>query len=122
MAEIDLEVIKKAQLDTNLEKIAQAITAHSKLKVSASEISIIKPNKIRISLQGKGIYGGIAKKLDAHYFFRAQDLKAQLPEVVVAGTTSATRAVISETNGVVISVITWVFLLRRVSKASEQTL
>eukprot|EP00172_Hildenbrandia_rubra_P000145 Plantae.Rhodophyta-Hildenbrandia_rubra.ctg10647.p1 GENE.Plantae.Rhodophyta-Hildenbrandia_rubra.ctg10647~~Plantae.Rhodophyta-Hildenbrandia_rubra.ctg10647.p1 ORF type:complete len:539 (-),score=75.78 Plantae.Rhodophyta-Hildenbrandia_rubra.ctg10647:97-1611(-) len=95
---IDLDLIDRAQLDTDIDKVADSIICHSKLKVSPADLAIIRPNKIRIYPREKSSRKDAPEKLGSHLFYRMQDLKLRLPQVVVAGAASARRVVISETK------------------------
>jgi DNA-directed RNA polymerase III subunit RPC1 len=81
---VDMQHIQKLQLELTLDDIKWAIVRAKKLKIKPESIIIIpKKNRLRIYVDG------------ADKYYRLRDLKRALPEVVVKGVPSISRAVIN---------------------------
>ncbi|KAI0004922.1 hypothetical protein BJV74DRAFT_313763 [Russula compacta] len=81
---VDVQSIQKLQLELTLDDIRWAIVRAKKLKIKPESIIIIpKKNRLRIYVDG------------ADKYYRLRDLKRALPEVVVKGVPSISRAVIN---------------------------
>jgi len=81
---VDVQSIQKLQLELTLDDIKWAIVRAKKLKIKQESIIIIpKRNRLRIYVDG------------ADKYYRLRDLKRALPEVVVKGVPSISRAVIN---------------------------
>ncbi|KAH9977877.1 beta and beta-prime subunits of DNA dependent RNA-polymerase [Lactifluus volemus] len=81
---VDTQSIQKLQLELTLDDIKWAIVRAKKLKIKPESIIIIpKKNRLRIYVDG------------ADKYYRLRDLKRALPEVVVKGVPSISRAVIN---------------------------
>ncbi|KAH9999782.1 beta and beta-prime subunits of DNA dependent RNA-polymerase [Russula vinacea] len=81
---VDVQNIQKLQLELTLDDIKWAIVRAKKLKIKPDSIIIIpKKNRLRIYVDG------------ADKYYRLRDLKRALPEVVVKGVPSISRAVIN---------------------------
>ncbi|KAJ2703227.1 DNA-directed RNA polymerase III subunit C1 (rpo31) [Coemansia sp. IMI 203386] len=82
--QIDMEVIRKLQLELSLEDICQAISTAPKLKIG-SNVHIDRPCKLNVFVSPKD-------PKDLHY--ELQKLKRALPNIIVHGHPSAQRSVI----------------------------
>lgn len=81
---MDAQSIQKLQLELTLDDIKWAIVRAKKLKIKPESIIIIpKKNRLRIYVDGPDKY------------YRLRELKRALPEVVVKGVPSISRAVIN---------------------------
>ena len=107
---LDMDTIRKVQLDIDLIEVAIRITEHSfsKIRVTADDIVVIQPDKIRIrphfkaprkaeSFRSKGREAR-RKDLEGRPYYLLQQLKQQLPNVTVCGVKSVSRAVINDTG------------------------
>lgn len=97
---IDLSTIEKLQLELTIEDIAIAIARAPKLKISASDVSIIGRNKININVsmdnsKAKSISTLAKEPLENEVFYRMQHLRRSLPDIVVKGLPGIARAVIN---------------------------
>ncbi|KAA1465897.1 beta and beta-prime subunits of DNA dependent RNA-polymerase [Dentipellis sp. KUC8613] len=81
---VDMESVQKLQLEMSLDDVKWAIVNAKKLKVKQESITVIpRKNRLRIYIDG----------LDKYY--RLRELKRLLPDVVVKGAPSISRAVIN---------------------------
>ena len=83
---INMNTVLSLQLEVDLYSIEQSITRARKLKISSSQIFLEHPDTIRIvvpPVDQKSLY------------FQLQHLRRALPEVVVKGVSSVSRAVIN---------------------------
>ncbi|KAI0052660.1 beta and beta-prime subunits of DNA dependent RNA-polymerase [Auriscalpium vulgare] len=81
---VDVDSIQKLQLEMNLDDIKWAIVNARRLKIKPDSITIIpRKNRLRIYVDG----------LDKYY--RLRDLKRALPDVVVKGVPTISRAIIN---------------------------
>lgn len=86
--QIDMEAIRKLQLEVDLNTIRNAIIAAPKLKILSSDVKVLrKSGKIRVYAR--------ADEHDGEYA-RLMQLARQLPNVVVKGIMACSRAIISE--------------------------
>ncbi|KAI8072537.1 hypothetical protein BC940DRAFT_292818 [Gongronella butleri] len=88
LVRIDFEAINRLQLETNLNKIAQAIQAAPKL--GQLDVQTNKPDFIRVYVHAKQ---------DESVYYNLKMLKRALPSVIITGLPSVVRAVISEKAG-----------------------
>lgn len=111
---LDRNVIDAFQLDVDLVEVATRIVQHSfsKIKVTANDIVLIRPDKLRIRPHRKadsskrGVENILRlktkearkKEMESRPYFLLQTLKHQLPNVPVCGINTVTRAVISESE------------------------
>lgn len=108
---LDVETMQKLQLDTDLQEVAMRIAEqkYTKLRVMAEDITLIRPDKLRIKARPRGDAGKLLdpaerrrnrearKKETANRpFYLLQSLKLQLPSVAVQGVVSVGRAVIND--------------------------
>lgn len=106
---LDLETIARVQLDVELLEVASRIVQHKfkGLKVTASDVVVIKPDKLRIkptpnkkrnaSVSNRAIGREARRKeMESRPYFQLQSLKQQLANICVCGISSVSRAVISE--------------------------
>ncbi|KAL1915660.1 uncharacterized protein VTP21DRAFT_6419 [Calcarisporiella thermophila] len=84
---IDMEAIKKLQLEISLYDIASAIMFAPKLKIGEGNVHTIKPDKIKV-------YASSKDGKDAYYNLQA--LKRVLPNILVKGIASVNRGVINQ--------------------------
>lgn len=112
---IDLETVRKVQLDIDLLEVATKIVEHSfsKLRVTADDIIVMRPDKLRIRPRPRGDDRSRRsdipnrrkssdvrrKEAESHSYYLLQKLKTQLPNVPVCGVSSVGRAVISDVGG-----------------------
>ena len=97
---IDLGTIDKLQLELTIEDIAVAITRASKLKIQASDVNIIGKDRIAINVfpegyKAKSISTSAKEPSENDVFYRMQQLRRALPDVVVKGLPDISRAVIN---------------------------
>ncbi|CAI4064204.1 hypothetical protein N7582_002611 [Saccharomyces uvarum] len=97
---IDLGTIDKLQLELTIEDIAVAITRASKLKIQAPDVTIIGKDKIAINVfpegyKAKSISTSAKEPSENDVFYRMQQLRRALPDVVVKGLADISRAVIN---------------------------
>lgn len=90
---IDMDAISKLQLEVTLDDIRRAIVNAPKLKIPSGTVEI-KPNKNRIRVYVPG-----EKEDAAPSYYRLKLLKRQLPQIIIKGIHTATRAVISDDKG-----------------------
>jgi len=83
---LDQETIQKLRLELDIEAVKTAIVKHRKLKVQEKHITIVKGTTLNIEPHDTS--------RDKMYF-ALQQIKSQLPLVVVKGIPSISRAVIS---------------------------
>ncbi|KAK9768440.1 DNA-directed RNA polymerase III subunit C1 (rpo31) [Basidiobolus ranarum] len=101
----DLEAIQKLQLETDLYQIANAIVAAPKLKISASNVQVHKPDRVRVY---------VPQKDTSTLYYNLQALKRALPQVIIKGIHSVNRAVISEVTGSKVQLLVEGYGLREV--------
>lgn len=97
---IDLNTIDKLQLELTIEDIAVAITRAPKLKIQASDVTILDKDKIAINVfpegyKAKSISTSAKEPHENDVFFRMQQLRRSLPGIVVKGLPDISRAVIN---------------------------
>lgn len=98
---IDIGTIENLQLELTLEDIAVAIAKAPKLKISASDISIIGRDKVSIAITSgdsrtmKSISTSMKEPHENEIFYRMQHLRRALPHIVVKGFSDIARAVIN---------------------------
>ncbi|KAF8516014.1 hypothetical protein BU17DRAFT_76736 [Hysterangium stoloniferum] len=81
---IDMEAIRKLQLELTLDDIKWAIVGAKKLKIKEHSVIILpRKNRLRIYVDGETKY------------YRLRELKRSLPEVVVKGVPTLQRAIIN---------------------------
>lgn len=81
---VDTEAIRKLQLELTLDDIKWAIVSAKKLKIKQESITIVpRKNRLRIYVDG----------VDKYY--RLRELKRGLPDIVVKGVPSISRAIIN---------------------------
>lgn len=85
---IDMEAIRKLQLEVDLDTIRAAIVSAPKLKIVGTDVRVLrKSSKIRVYAR--------PEEQDGEYA-RLMQLARQLPNVVVKGVMACSRAIISE--------------------------
>lgn len=89
---LDMEAIRKLQLEVTLDDVKWAIVRNSKLKIKEENIQV-RPAKNRLR-----IYVKAAKESEGLYY-ELKRLKRGLPMVIVKGIPEAIRAVISDDKG-----------------------
>ncbi|SCU85265.1 LAFA_0D14752g1_1 [Lachancea sp. 'fantastica'] len=97
---VDLSTIEKLQLELTVEDIAVAITRASKLKIAASDVSIVGKDKININVYPEGaklksVSTSAKEPPENELFYRIQHLRRALPAIVVKGLPDIARAVIN---------------------------
>ena len=97
---VDLGTIEKLQLELTLEDIVVAIARAPKLKIQFSSISVELPDKIQVKVDsdsGKTKTSASSTKIvyENALFYRMQQLRRALPEIVVKGLPDIARAVIN---------------------------
>lgn len=103
---IDMKTIEKLQLELTIDNIRQAIVRAPKLKIANHEVSIYSSNVINVMVTAKEPKGSELLALTAAQdyaavdrnnavFFRMQQLKRALPDVVIKGFPKIARAVIN---------------------------
>ncbi|SCV06117.1 LANO_0H22474g1_1 [Lachancea nothofagi CBS 11611] len=97
---VDLGTIEKLQLELTVEDVAVAITRASKLKISASDVSIAGKDKININVYPEGaklksVSTSAKEPLENEIFYKIQHLRRALPGIVVKGLPDIARAVIN---------------------------
>ncbi|KAL6940642.1 DNA-directed RNA polymerase III subunit C1 (rpo31) [Hanseniaspora vineae] len=98
---IDLRTIEKLQLELTIENIAEAIARAPKLKISAHDVAIQDSNKVLIrvddTLSKTTSSRSTAPKepQESAVFYRMQQLRRALPDIVVKGLPEIARAVIN---------------------------
>lgn len=87
--QVDMEAIRKLQLEVDLNSIAHSITNAPKLRIGSTDVRrLAVSNKIRV-------YARPTSEAENPYA-RLMSLTRQLPNVVVKGVMSCSRAIISE--------------------------
>ncbi|KAI1321791.1 hypothetical protein EDD11_000067 [Mortierella claussenii] len=87
---LDMEAIRRLQLETDLDEVAKAIGLAPKLKIGTSNVQSHKPNRLRIYVQSKDPAGP---------YYSIKQLKRALPEIIIKGLPQVNRAVINEIQG-----------------------
>lgn len=102
---IDLKTIEKLQLELTIDNIRLAIVRAPKLKISNHDVSVYSQDRINVLVTAKesklellaatanGDYNAIDRNNEL--FFRMQQLKRALPDVVIKGFPKIARAVIN---------------------------
>ncbi|KAJ3291090.1 hypothetical protein HK104_006337 [Borealophlyctis nickersoniae] len=86
---LDVDAIRKLQLEVNLDSIRWAVVKAPKLKILDAHVKFDGPDGIRVSIpDAKGDMSGT--------FHRLQTLKRMLPKVVIKGIPTVNRAVIND--------------------------
>lgn len=87
---IDMNAIRKLQLEVTLDEIKWAIVRAPKLKIREDMVTVVPTkNRIRIYIQGK----------EKELYYSLKLLKRVLPRIIIKGIHTATRAVISDDKG-----------------------
>jgi DNA-directed RNA polymerase III subunit RPC1 len=91
---LDLKAIQALQLEIDVDTVQRAIIKAPKLKMHEQQVRVQHPDRIRVYLP-------TGKKEDvlSSPYFGLQQLKRQLPDVVVKGFTTVSRAVINDAKG-----------------------
>ncbi|KAJ1969509.1 DNA-directed RNA polymerase III subunit C1 (rpo31) [Dimargaris xerosporica] len=84
---ISMQTIQRLHLETNLVRVAQAITSHSKLKLPEANVQAHKPDRIRVYPNPKD---------PSDMYFAMQALKRALPAVNVVGIPTIKHAVVCQ--------------------------
>ncbi|KAF9109757.1 hypothetical protein BGX27_007243 [Mortierella sp. AM989] len=87
---LDMEAIRRLQLETDLDEVAKAIGLAPKLKIGTSNVQSHKPDRLRIYVQSKDPAG---------LYYSIKQLKRALPEIIIKGLPQVNRAVINEIQG-----------------------
>ncbi|KAF9975704.1 DNA-directed RNA polymerase III subunit [Actinomortierella ambigua] len=87
---LDMDAIRRLQLETDLDEVAKAIGRDRKLKIGHENVQSHKPDRLRIYVKDTG-------KGDLYYSIK--NLKRALPDVIVKGLPQVNRAVINEIQG-----------------------
>ncbi|KAF9436386.1 hypothetical protein BGZ76_004117 [Entomortierella beljakovae] len=87
---LDMDAIRRLQLETDLDEVANAIGLAPKLKIGTNNVQCHKPDRLRIYVQSKDPAG---------LYFSIKQLKRALPEIIVKGLPQVNRAVINEIQG-----------------------
>ncbi|KAF9991179.1 hypothetical protein BGZ75_002806 [Mortierella antarctica] len=87
---LDMEAIRRLQLETDLDEVAKAIGAAPKLRIGASNVQSHKPDRLRIYVQSKDPAG---------LYYSIKALKRALPDIIIKGLPQVNRAVINEIQG-----------------------
>ncbi|KAG0209917.1 hypothetical protein BGX28_009884 [Mortierella sp. GBA30] len=87
---LDMEAIRRLQLETDLDEVAKAIGLAPKLKIGASNVQSHKPDRLRIYVQSKDPAG---------LYYSIKALKRALPDIIIKGLPQVNRAVINEIQG-----------------------
>ncbi|KAJ3121996.1 hypothetical protein HK098_003181 [Nowakowskiella sp. JEL0407] len=87
LVKIDLDSLRKLQLEVNLHTIKHSIVMAPKLKISDSRVNVILPDLIKVRVDVKD---------ERHAFYALQALKRSLPGIIIAGIPTVNRAVISK--------------------------
>ena len=97
---VDLGTIEKLQLELTIEDIAVAITKAPKLKIQTSDVNIIGKDKIAVNVfpegfKSKSVSVTAKEPSENDVFYRMQQLRRALPDIVVKGLPDISRAVIN---------------------------
>ncbi|WPK24139.1 hypothetical protein PUMCH_001399 [Australozyma saopauloensis] len=102
---IDLKTIEKLQLELTIDNIRQAIAKAPKLKISNHEVSVYSHDRINVLVTAREPKSELLAATAASdynavdrnnaVFFRMQQLKRALPDVVIKGFSKISRAVIN---------------------------
>lgn len=95
---VDMDAIEKLQLELTVEQIASAIVSAPKLKILASDVSIAGNDRISVLVVLRETKTELLKSeasTENALFFRMQQLKRALPNIVVKGLPNIFRAVIN---------------------------
>lgn len=105
---IDLKTIERLQLELNIDNIRQAIANAPKLKIQNNEVSVYGRDRINVLITHRESKSeSLAKtaasdyrhtEADAALFFRMQQLRRALPDIVIKGLPNISRAVINIKN------------------------
>ncbi|KAG0249377.1 hypothetical protein BG011_009370 [Mortierella polycephala] len=87
---LDMDAIRRLQLETDLDEVAKAIGLAPKLKIGTNNVQSHKPDRLRIYVQSKDPAGP---------YYAIKQLKRALPEIIIKGLTQVNRAVINEIQG-----------------------
>ncbi|KAG0021924.1 hypothetical protein BGZ81_008743 [Podila clonocystis] len=87
---LDMEAIRRLQLETDLDEVARAIGLAPKLKIGTSNVQSHKPDRLRIYVSSKDPAG---------LYYSIKQLKRQLPDIIIKGLPQVNRAVINEIQG-----------------------
>eukprot|EP00177_Eucheuma_denticulatum_P004855 GFKZ01008814.1.p1 GENE.GFKZ01008814.1~~GFKZ01008814.1.p1 ORF type:complete len:1494 (+),score=243.88 GFKZ01008814.1:1413-5894(+) len=113
---LDMDSVHRLQLDIDLTEVASRILQHSfsKIRVTADDIVVIRPDKLRIRPHKKGESSrrdtdsalrlgrsqeARKKEMETRPHFLLQTLKHQLGKVPICGISSVHRAVINDKGG-----------------------
>ncbi|KAI7830730.1 hypothetical protein BC939DRAFT_392603 [Gamsiella multidivaricata] len=87
---LDMDAIRRLQLETDLDEVAKAIGLAPKLKIGTNNVQSHKPDRLRIYVQSKDPAG---------LYYSIKQLKRALPEIIIKGLPQVNRAVINEIQG-----------------------
>ncbi|KAG0310942.1 hypothetical protein BGZ97_012208 [Linnemannia gamsii] len=87
---LDMEAIRRLQLETDLDEVAKAIGLAPKLKIGTNNVQIHKPDSLRVYVQCKD---------QSKLYYAIKQLKRQLPDIIIKGLPQVNRAVINEIQG-----------------------
>ncbi|KAG0005321.1 hypothetical protein BGZ65_011422, partial [Modicella reniformis] len=87
---LDMEAIRRLQLETDLDEVAKAIGLAPKLKIGTNNVQSHKPDCLRIYVQSKDPTG---------LYYSIKQLKRALPDIIIKGLPQVNRAVINEIQG-----------------------
>ncbi|PJF17134.1 DNA-directed RNA polymerase subunit [Paramicrosporidium saccamoebae] len=91
---LDLKAIQALQLEIDVDTVQRAIVKAPKLKMHEQQVRVQHPDRIRVYLSS-----GKKDDTSTSPYFGLQQLKRQLPDVVVKGFTTVSRAVINDVQG-----------------------
>lgn len=93
---VDMDTIEKLQLELTMDQIASAVVKAPKLKISPGDVSVLK-NTINVLVTLRETKAEQIKGLTqpTALFFRMQQLKRALPNIVIKGLPTVFRAVIN---------------------------
>ncbi|KAG0057284.1 hypothetical protein BGZ83_000074 [Gryganskiella cystojenkinii] len=83
---LDMEAIRRLQLETDLDEVAKAIGLAPKLKIGTSNVQSHKPDRLRIYVPSKDPAGP---------YYAIKQLKRALPDIIIKGLPQINRAVIN---------------------------
>ncbi|KAF8945157.1 hypothetical protein BGZ47_003153 [Haplosporangium gracile] len=87
---LDMEAIRRLQLETDLDEVAKAIGLAPKLKIGTNNVQIHKPDSLRVYVQVRD---------QTKLYYAIKQLKRQLPDIIIKGLPQVNRAVINEIQG-----------------------
>ncbi|KAG0246496.1 hypothetical protein BGX31_001773 [Mortierella sp. GBA43] len=87
---LDMDAVRRLQLETDLDEVAKAIGLAPKLKIGTNNVQAHQPDRLRIYVQPKD---------PAELYYTIKQLKRALPDIIVKGLPQVNRAVINEVQG-----------------------